>query len=254
MRYAFLDSPVPIAFAHRGGATAERENTLAQFEDVRRLGYRYVETDVRTTADGVPVVFHDADLQRLAGSPARVADLRLGELRGLALRGGELVEPLETVLGELPDLRFNIDLKDAGSVRSVAAVLARTAAHDRVCLASFSERRVRAVRRLVGPAVCTSLGTGGVLGLLASGLAGVRWPTRAGAAQLPWVLPGGRRLPRALVARAHRQGLAVHVWTVDDPAEMSAALDLGVDGVMTDRPAVLKQVLLDRGQWPAGRR
>jgi glycerophosphoryl diester phosphodiesterase len=213
---------------------------------VQALGYRYVETDVRTTADGVPVVFHDEDTSRLTGSPARIADLPLADVAALALQGGERIATLEQALDGFPGLRFNLDLKDAGSVRSVPQVLARTAAAPRVCLTSFSERRVRAVRRAVGPAVCTGLGVGGVALLLAGAPVGP-----AAVAQLPWVLPGGRRLPAGVVRTAHRRGLAVHVWTVDEPAEMAAALELGVDGIMTDRPAVLRRVLAGRGLWPA---
>jgi glycerophosphoryl diester phosphodiesterase len=213
---------------------------------VQALGYRYVETDVRTTADGVPVVFHDEDTSRLTGSPARIADLPLADVTALSLQGGERIATLEQALDGFPGLRFNLDLKDAGSVRSVPQVLARTAAAPRVCLTSFAERRVRAVRRAVGPAVCTGLGVGGVALLLAGGPVGP-----AAVAQLPWVLPGGRRLPARVVRTAHRRGLAVHVWTVDEPAEMTAALELGVDGIMTDRPAVLRRVLAGRGLWPA---
>ncbi len=245
----YLDAPAPIAFAHRGGAAAGVENALSAFAGVQALGYRYVETDVRTTADGVPVVFHDADTARLTGTPGRVGDLTLAQVRRLALAEGEPVATLEEALGAFPALRFNVDLKDGGGVRAVPPVLARTSAHDRVCLASFAERRVRAVRRAVGAQVCTGLGVAGVAGLLSAGAAHLPWRGAARVLQVPWVLPAGRRLPRRVVELAHRSGLAVHVWTVDDPAEMHAALDLGVDGVMTDEPAVLKDVLQRRGLW-----
>ena len=236
--------------AHRGGAGSGVENALSTFAAVRDLGYRYVETDVRTTRDGVPVVFHDADTGRTTGSGGRVADLRLADVRALALAGGEPVATLAEALEAFPDLRFNIDLKDSGSVGSVPDVLRRAAALDRVCVTSFSERRVRAARRDLGPRACTGLGVGGVALLLgATGLARLPWRGAASVLQVPWVLAGGRRLPRQVVETGHRAGLAVHVWTLDDPDEMRAALDLGVDGVMTDRPAVLRQVLEERGRW-----
>ena len=240
----FLDAPRPLAFAHRGGAGDGVENALSAFADVQRLGYRYVETDVRTTSDGVAVVFHDDDTSRLTGTAGRIADLAMADVARLALAGGERVATLEQALTAFPGLRFNIDLKDEGSVRSVPRVLQRTGAGDRVCLTSFAERRVRAVRRRVGPEVCTGLGVGGVLALLAG-----RSCAPASVAQLPWSLPRGRTLPRWVVDAAHRRGLDVHVWTLDDPAAISAALDLGVDGVMTDRPGVLRDVLAARGQW-----
>lgn len=247
--YAYLDVPGPIAFAHRGGAASGVENALSTFADVQALGYRYVETDVRTTADGVPVVFHDADAARLAGSAARIADLPLAGVQALALAGGERVATLEDALGGFPGLRFNIDLKDAASVCSVPAVLHRTGAMERVCVTSFSERRIRQVRRALGPGVCTGLGVRGVALLLTSGLIRRRWRGAAAVLQVPWSLGGGRTLPARVIELGHEQGLAVHVWTVDDRAAMRAALDLGVDGIMTDQPAVLKDVLVARGLW-----
>jgi len=247
--YAFLDSPQPIAFAHRGGAQEGLENVASLFGDVQRLGYRYVETDVRTTSDGVPVVFHDEDVSRLTGESARIGDLTYTDVRRLQV-GSEQIEPLDAVLDAFPDLRFNIDLKDRGSVSSVPAVLERTGARDRVCVASFSERRLRAARKALGPEVCTSLGTSGVALFLPLALARTgRSGQGAAALQVPWVLPGGRTLPAWFVQLAHREGLAVHVWTVDEPAAMEAALDLGVDGIMTDRPVVLKEVMVRRGVW-----
>ena len=85
--------------------------------------------------------------------------------------------------------------------------------------------------------------------VLACGAAHLPLPLAADVLQVPWSLPGGRTLPARVVEIGHRLGLAVHVWTVDDPAAMHAALDLGVDGIMTDRPAALKDVLVSRGAW-----
>lgn len=248
-RHAYLDHPYPIPFAHRGGAATGVENALSAFAEVQRLGYRYVETDVRTTADGVPVVFHDDHVGRLTGVDGRISALPLPAVRSLALSGGERIATLEEVLGSFPDLRFNIDLKDEGGVLGVPPVLARTAASDRVCVTSFAERRIRRVRRRLDPAVCTGLGVGGVALLLAGGLVGRPYGRAAGVLQVPWSLGGGRTLPARVVHIGHAARLAVHVWTVDDPVQMRAALDMGVDGVMTDQPGLLRDVLIDRGQW-----
>ena len=248
-RHAYLDHPYPIPFAHRGGAATGVENALSAFAEVQRLGYRYVETDVRTTADGVPVVFHDDHVGRLTGVDGRISALPLPAVRSLALSGGERIATLEEVLGSFPDLRFNIDLKDEGGVLGVPPVLARTAASDRVCVTSFAERRIRRVRRRLDPAVCTGLGVGGVALLLAGGLVGRPYGRDAGVLQVPWSLGGGRTLPARVVHIGHAARLAVHVWTVDDPVQMRAALDMGVDGVMTDQPGLLREVLIDRGQW-----
>ena len=242
--HPYLDHPGPIPFAHRGGAAGGVENALSAFTAVQALGYRFVETDVRTTRDGVALVFHDADTRRLTGTPGRVSALTAVQVRRLALSGGEPVPTLEEALEAFPDLRFNVDLKDEGGVGAVPAVLARTRAYGRVCVTSFSQRRIERARRLLPAGACLGLGVGGVAQLLA-----LRRACGASVLQLPWSLGGGRTLPRWAVALGQRHGLAVHVWTVDEPDAMRAALDLGVDGVMTDRPAVLRDVLRERGQW-----
>ena len=246
--HPLVAGPLPLAIAHRGGAAWRTENALATFEDVVRLGYRWVETDVRTTADGVPVVLHDADLARTAGVAGRVRELTLAQVRTRAREGGQEVATLQEALEALPALRLNVDLKDAGGVRAVPEVVRRAGAVDRVVLTSFSHRRVEGVRRVL-PQACTGLGVGGVARFLAYGATQLPRPGRGAAVlQVPWRV-GGVALPRRVVDLAHREGLAVHVWTVDDRAEMAAALDLGVDGVMTDEPEVLRDELLARGLW-----
>jgi glycerophosphoryl diester phosphodiesterase len=247
----YLESPTPLAFAHRGGAGDGDENTAEAFARAIALGFRYVETDVHTTADGVPVVFHDATLDRLTGSTGRIAGLRWADLATLRIAGASAVPRLDDVLAAWPEVRFNIDVKaDAAAGPTVDVVHAAEAA-DRVLLASFSDARLARLRLLAGPRVATSLGRGEVARLRISSWTGtpLRLPPTAVAAQVP-VRHG--RVPivdRRFLARAHRLGLRVHVWTIDDPAEMNRLLELGVDGIMTDRPAVLREVYAARGAW-----
>ena len=250
-RFPYLDTPTPIAFAHRGGAEPGDENTMAAFARAVALGYRYVETDVRATADGVAVVFHDSTLERLTGRAGRVADLSWADLSTVRVAGSAAVPRLDEVLEEWPDVRFNVDVKhDGGTVPAVAAVRA-AGAGDRVLLASFSDGRLARLRTLAGPAVATSLGTREVAALRVAALTGRRWrvPASAAAAQVPLRYGRLRVVNRRLVAQAHRLGLQVHVWTIDDPVEMNALLDLGVDGIMTDRVDVLRDVYISRGHW-----
>jgi glycerophosphoryl diester phosphodiesterase len=248
-RVPYLDAPRPLAFAHRGGAAAGDENTVAAFERALALGYRYLETDVQATADGVAVVFHDADLARMAGRRTRVDALRWVDLATVRIRGEAAVPRLDELLDGWPDVRFNVDVKAHPAVEPTVAALRRTAAHDRVLLASFSDTRLAWLRRAVGPAVATSLATREVARLRAGILR--RPPAGAVAAQVPVRYGPLRVVDRRFIARAHRLGLQVHVWTVDDPAEMHDLLDLGVDGIMTDHPEVLRKVYLERGVWRA---
>jgi glycerophosphoryl diester phosphodiesterase len=252
VRYAFLDAPTPIAMAHRGGAIEHLENTMPAFEACVAMGYRYLETDVRVTADGVPIVFHDPALDRVTDRSGRVDQLTWNELAGARIGGRESVLRLEELLGAWPDVRFNLDIKAPGVVAPLARTVRRLRVEDRICVGSFSDARVAAARRVFGPTVCTSLGPRGVAALRlssysprAAGL--VRIP--AGCAQVPLQLGGRALVDERFVAAAHARGLQVHVWTVNTRAETETMLDLGVDGVMTDRPAMLRDILVARGQW-----
>jgi glycerophosphoryl diester phosphodiesterase len=240
--------------AHRGGAIEHLENTMPAFQACVALGYRYLETDVRVTADGVLVAFHDAVLERVTDAEGRIDQLPWSVVSKARIGGREPILRLEDLLGAWPDVRFNLDIKAAGVVAPLVRTVRRMKVGDRICLASFSDARVAAARRLLGPSVCTALGPRGVAALRlasyrprASGLVRVQ----AGCAQVPLQLGGRALVDERFLATAHARGLQVHVWTVDTPEEATALLDLGVDGIMTDRPAMLREVLEERGQWVA---
>src|SRR6266480_489914 len=154
MPTAFLDHPRPLAFAHRGGAAHAPENSWRAFEHAVGLGYEYLETDVQATADGVLIAFHDRTLDRVTGRPGRVCRLTLKEIAGARIEGTEPIPVLEDVLAAWPDVRFNIDVKDAPAIAPLAGVLRRTNAWDRVCVVSFSASRLRAARRALDRPVC----------------------------------------------------------------------------------------------------
>jgi glycerophosphoryl diester phosphodiesterase len=252
VRYAFLDGPTPLAMAHRGGAIEHLENTMPAFEACVAMGYRYVETDVRVTADGVLVVFHDPTLERVTDRKGRVEHLSWDEVSRARIGGREPILRLEDLLGAWPDMRFNLDIKAAGVLAPLVRTVRRLGVADRICLGSFSDARLAAARRLFGPSVCTSLGPRGVAALRlssysprAAGLARFQ----AGAAQVPLQLGGRALVDERFLHAAHARGMQVHVWTVDTEEESTAMLDLGVDGIMTDRPAMLRELLEKRGQW-----
>jgi glycerophosphoryl diester phosphodiesterase len=280
MPTAFLDHPRPLAFAHRGGAAHAPENSWRAFEHAIGLGYGYLETDVQATADGVLVAFHDRTLDRVTGQPGRVCRLTLKEIAGARIAGTEPIPVLEDVLGAWPDVRFNIDVKDAPAIAPLARVLRRTSAWDRVCVVSFSASRLRATRRALDRPVCMAaspLGTAMVRFGGPPAPRGSRGPHRGrlkreptAAARRPVTVDG--RPPRPLaerlagadvrclqvpvpvatpsfIGRAHQLGLQVHVWTVNDRPTMEGLLDLGVDGIMTDETVTLREVLISRGQW-----
>jgi glycerophosphoryl diester phosphodiesterase len=251
-RFAYLDAPTPLAMAHRGGAIEHLENTLPAFQACVDLGYRYLETDVQITADGTLVAFHDATLERVTDRTGRVDAMNWSELSQARIGGREPIMRLEDLLGAWPDVKFNLDIKAAGVLAPLVRLVTRMGVADRICLGSFSDARIAAARRLFGPTVCTSLGPRGVAALRlssysprAAGLVRIQ----AGCAQVPLQLGGRALVDERFMAAAHARGLQVHVWTVDDPEEARAMLDLGVDGIMTDRPAMLREVLEERGEW-----
>ncbi len=246
--WAFLDHPGPIPFAHRGGASEHPENTMPAFEHAVRLGYRYLETDAHATVDGVLVAFHDPVLDRVTDRHGIIAALPWESVRKARL-GGEHIPLMEELLTAWPDIRVNIDLKHQASVAPMVEVIERTKAHDRVCVASFSGRRLDRFRRLSGGRVCTAIGPLDIARLRASGFHLRTAPVAGACAQVPVRQGPVLVVDRRFVDGAHGRGLPVHVWTIDDPAEMERLLDLGVDGIMTDRPSVLKDVLVRRGQW-----
>jgi glycerophosphoryl diester phosphodiesterase len=252
-RHPYLDAPLPLAFAHRGGAAAGDENTMAAFERAVGLGYRYVETDVHATADGVPVIFHDSRLDRLAGRPGRVGDLRWADLTTVRVGGAAVIPRLEDALGAWPEVRFNVDVKVDPGVEPTVSAVRRVGALGRVLLASFSDARLTRIRVVAGPGVATSLGMRGVARLRVAALTGtrLRLPPGVVAAQVPVRYARVRVLDGRFLRYAHRLGLQVHVWTIDDPAEMAELLDLGVDGIMTDHVDVLRDVYAHRGHWSA---
>ncbi len=171
-RHPYLDWPGPVALAHRGGAADAPENTMQAFAHAVSLGYRYLETDVRVTADGVVVVFHDEDLSRLCGRPGRIADLRAAEVATARVHGTEPIPTLDELLDAWPEARLNIDCKSEDGARPLVDVITRHDALDRVCLTSFSDRRVRSLRRMMGRRLCTAAGTWELAVLKLIGLSG----------------------------------------------------------------------------------
>jgi glycerophosphoryl diester phosphodiesterase len=252
--FPFLDDAGPVlAFAHRGGARHPdllgRENTMAAFRHAAALGYRYLETDVHLTRDGVLVAFHDALLERVSDGVGSIADLDTTALAQVRV-AGEVVPTLAEVVDEFPDARFNLDLKADAAVEPLAAFVLERGLQDRVLVGSFSWRRLHRFRALVGPRVPTSAAPlevaayvvlpGRLARALAPRVAALQVPSRVG----PLTVASAR-----LVRRAHAAGVQVHVWTVDDPAEMTLLLDRGVDGLMSDRTDILASVLQELGLW-----
>jgi glycerophosphoryl diester phosphodiesterase len=226
-------------FAHRGLAVDAPENTLLSFLKALALGVEYIETDVHASADGVAVISHDPDLSRVAGLDGQVETLPLAALRRIDLGNGQTFCTLAEALDAFPDARFNIDVKSVAAIQPTVDAIRTLRATERVLVSSFSESRRRAaIDQLPGVATSTSAprfaaaliaGKLGCVPLMAHALRGTV------AAQVPENALGLRVTTERMLDQLHSLGVEMHVWTINDPRRMRELIDLGVDGIVTDR-------------------
>ena len=252
--HPFLKHSTPIAFAHRGGASDAPENTMPAFQHAIDLGYIYIETDVHATRDGVLLAFHDDDLSRTCGRPGKISELDYAEVKQARVNGIEPIPLLDDLLSTWPNAHINIDCKSDQALKPLADRLSQKAGQDeifeRVCIGSFSDKRLVALREQFGPTLCTSMGPREVTKLrLGSWVRHVGKFQNVFAAQVPINQGPLKIVDKSFIATAHKANIQVHVWTIDDPDEINSLLDLGVDGIMSDRPAVLKKIMQERSCW-----
>ncbi len=233
-------------FAHRGGGKIGPENTIAAFDRGLERGADGLELDVHLSRDGIVVVHHDAMLDRTTRAKGPLKDRAAAELAEFD------VPPLRAVLARYPKVGIIIELKERGPELAEAVVdeVRRAGAGDRVCLGSFSVSAMRAARA-AAPAIATSGARFEVrIALYRSwcGLSPGRVPYQA--FQVPEISGSTRVVSPRFVQLAHKAGIAVHVWTVDEPQDIRRLLDWGVDGIISDRPDVAAAVV---GDWVKGR-
>lgn len=251
------DTAVPRVFAHRGlvpAQLAERgiaENSRAAVQAAVDAGAHYVESDCHVTSDGVVVLFHDTDLSRVTGDPRQLAQVSHRELaQMMGERGGLLT--LEEALDSFPSARFNIDVKAQDAAVPAGQIISPHS--ERVLLTSFSDERrqlalgaaIDARKGSLPPA--TSPGRAVLVRILfAVASRSKRAEQRAfaglDALQIPERYNGVRVLSPRLIDAAHRQGVEVHVWTVNDPKRMTELVRAGVDGIISDRADLAMNVL-----------
>jgi glycerophosphoryl diester phosphodiesterase len=235
---------------------------MKAFAGAVSLGYRHLETDIRITADGVLVCFHDPTVDRTTDGLGPVsgfdhdsllrldAGFRHRGVDGHRFRGEGIQVPTleEAVLG-FPEVSFVVDLKTHSLVGPLVDLIDRLDLHERLIVGSFSDTRLAEFRAATGNRVPTSTGATVSRSWLLASRMGRGVSGEALALQLPRSSRGVRVIDRRLIEAAHSRGLQVHAWTVNVPGEMVELLDLGVDGLITDRPDLLKDVLIGRGQW-----
>lgn len=250
--HSFLEAPAPFVIAHRGGVEdappyedgeAIPENCDVAFARSVGLGVRYLESDIRTTADGVPILHHDEDLVRVAYFGAKVSDLTWKEISHIRLPADAKLMRLDEALITWPSMRWNLDVKDDRSVDATVKVLTRAQALDRTCLASFSRNRLLRMRQLLGPAAATCATWSEMATILrfpgSVRMLSKRWRNssmRPTVVQVPPSALGVPLLTRSSVAAAHALGLQVHAWTINTVEQMRSLIEIGVEGIITDHP------------------
>jgi len=254
----YLSHEHPIRLAHRGSRVLWPENTFHAFDGAAGLGYKYIETDIRVTRDGVVVVFHDETLDRLTNGVGRVIDWEWEDLRHLdaaynfspdgatfPLRGTGITIPrLDETFDTYPYFNFNIDLKPKNAEWAVADVVVRKRRQDSVLIGGFIDARTARFRRITKGRVATSAGSSNAMAMFAASRVGRPVRRRVDAYQLPFEMKGAP-IDRKLIDAIHAADAHIHVWTVDDPGDMRRLLALGVDGIVTDRPDLLNEVLAE---------
>lgn len=238
----YFDTARPHLLAHRGLNQHESgidENSIAAFEQALKFGATHIESDVHATKDGIAVLFHDDDLERVAGLPLKISELTFAELQEIKLANGSSVPSLKEVLEHFPSLRLNLDVKAEAGCQATAAVINEFKAFDRVLVSSFSRSRKLQTTNLLDAPVATSAASSEVLGLwITHKLFGLGFGLIAknfDAIQIPRSFGPIHLDTKGFIRRARQHGLEVHFWTVNDPAEGKALLAAGATGIVSDR-------------------
>ncbi len=262
-RRTYLTHERPLFFAHRGGAKLAPENTIAAFENGVGLGADALELDIQTTREGELVVVHDTTVDRTTNGTGPVSSFTLEELRKLdagyhftpdegqtfPFRGkGHIIPTLAEVLEQFPTLRVNIDLKESTAVRErrLWELIRKMRIEERVLVASGDlHEPILRFRHFSGGRVATSASAKEARSFVLAHFARATRLLRPmyDALQVPEIHRGVRVVSESMVEAAHRLGLEVHVWTVDERETMERLLGWGVDGIMSDRPDVLAEVM-----------
>ena len=248
-KFPYLDHDGILPFAHRGGNRRAPENTMAAFADAAQQGFRFLETDVHASRDGAVFAFHDDSLLRMTGEDIAISTLDAADIATITVAGDHAIPRMGELLEVFPDCRFNIDAKAWPVVEPLAGLIRAHAVDASICIGAFSDARILKVCQLVGRPLCHSIGPREATRFRLAALMGLSAYFSAGCVQFPVNRKGISMVTPATVAHAHKLGLQVHAWTINDESTMHGLIDMGVDGIMTDDCALLKSVLIKRNKW-----
>ena len=230
-----------IGLSHRGNSKEFIENSFEAFSSVVKMGYKYIETDLRMTLDREVIAFHDLDLKRLFGLDVQVNDLTFNEIANLFKEKNCKLLSLEDALKSFPDTKFNIDLKDNKVTKDSIDIVSRLNAFDRVCFASFNSGRTQQVLNFnQNASVSMGLKDVAKFKFFKMHNKNIKF------LQIPLVWNGIKVVTKNLIKKAHEKGLLVHVWTINDKKVMNDLINIGVNGIVTDEPNILMEVMKNK--------
>jgi glycerophosphoryl diester phosphodiesterase len=239
-----------LPFAHRGASQLAPENTFAAFQIAHDLGFKIIETDIRSSSDGVLYCFHDQSVKRMTGSLGNIENLPSQHIDELRINWTHSIPKLENLYEAFPNAYFNIDAKSWNCVDPLVDLVRRTNTSKRTCFGSFDQARLdRITSKLMHETLAHSLGTRGVISLYLGYLTGKSRTIQADCAQLPLSHLGINLVNKQTLAYFQSLGLKIHVWTINKASEFQRLIDLGVDGIMTDDCELLKYVLEKNNLW-----
>ena len=239
-----------LPFAHRGASQLAPENTFAAFQIAYDLGFNIIETDVRSSRDGILYCFHDRSLKRMTGSKGNIENLPSCYIDELRINGKHSIPKLENLYEAFPKAYFNIDAKSGECVKPLIDLVRRTQTSRRTCFGSFDQTRLDQIKSsLINEKFAISMGTSATLKLFTGYLTGKSRTIKADCVQLPLSRYGIKLINKNTLKYFKSQGLKIHVWTINKATEFQRLIDLGVDGIMTDNCELLKSVLTENNLW-----
>ena len=229
--------------AHRGGSEVAFENTFQAFTDAYDLGYRWLETDVQVSRDGVLYTIHDDNLKNITGKNVKIHDLGSDDLDQILIKGKYNIPRLEKLLQNFNDATFNLDSKNINSAKALVTLLNREKFFKNLCLGSFSHKTLQYIRKSLKRDLPTTFSQMEVFSLLLDVKLDKEPKYRGNYLQIPKSYFGYKIVSRPLLDFCKKNEIKVHIWTINQSSEMRNLIRLGVDGIMTDNCRTLLEVI-----------
>lgn len=238
-----------LAFAHRGGNEFAPENSFRAFKSAVDIGYKYLETDVHLTKDGFLIAFHDDTLDRVTDKSGLIRDLTLSEIKKAKIAGTDEIPLLSELLNSFTNCFFNIDCKVDETVQPLINLINNKDFINRVCIGSFSQKRINFIRKSLGKEVKTSMGPAEVILSKFLSYTSLGYNFKSSYTSIPIRRYGINLLDERNINYLKSNNQKVIAWTINDEDQMKMLINIGIDGIMTDNLTLLKKVLIEESLW-----